>query len=55
LLATALSPRAQEQIIARDFHDHLLHGDKVISAVRDYIRNNPANWQMDKENSPNRS
>jgi hypothetical protein len=32
------------------FHDHLLRGDKVTSAVREYIRNNPANWQMDKEN-----
>lgn len=37
------------------FHDDLLRGDKVISAVSDYSRNNPANWQMDKENSPNRS
>lgn len=32
------------------FHDHLLRGDKVISAVRDYIRNNPANWGSDKDN-----
>jgi REP-associated tyrosine transposase len=32
------------------FHDHLLRGDKVISAVRDYIRNNPANWEADREN-----
>jgi putative transposase len=32
------------------FHDYLLRGDKVISAVRDYIRNNPANWGEDKEN-----
>ena len=31
-------------------YDHLLRGDKVISAVREYIRNNPANWEMDKEN-----
>ena len=34
------------------FHDHLLRGDMVISAVREYIRSNPANWQMDKENRP---
>jgi putative transposase len=33
------------------FHDHLLRGDAVISAVREYIRNNPANWAKDKENS----
>jgi len=32
------------------FHDHLLRGDKVISAVREYIRNNPANWEKDTEN-----
>jgi putative transposase len=33
------------------FHDHLLRGDSVISAVREYIRNNPAKWGEDKENS----
>jgi putative transposase len=32
------------------FHDHLLRGDAVISAVRAYIRDNPANWGADKEN-----
>lgn len=34
------------------FHDHLLRGDKVISAVREYIRNNPTNWRMNNENRP---
>jgi REP element-mobilizing transposase RayT len=32
------------------FHDHLLRGNRVISAVREYIRNNPANWHEDREN-----
>jgi REP element-mobilizing transposase RayT len=32
------------------FHDHLLRGDASINAVRDYIRDNPANWEADKEN-----
>jgi len=32
------------------FHDHLLRGDKVIDAVCEYIRNNPANWGVDREN-----
>jgi putative transposase len=32
------------------FHDHILRGDGTIAAVRDYIRNNPANWAKDKEN-----
>jgi hypothetical protein len=30
------------------FHDHLLRGDAVVNAVRDYIRNNPANWRHDE-------
>ena len=34
------------------FHDHLLRGDKVIAAVREYIRNNPKSWLMDQENHP---
>ena len=41
-----------QEIWQSRFHDHLLRGDKVISAVREYIRNNPANWAMDKENHP---
>jgi putative transposase len=32
------------------FHDHLLRGDKMIGAVREYIRNNPGNWGVDREN-----
>jgi len=32
------------------FHDHLLRSDKVIAAVREYIRNNPVNWGVDREN-----
>lgn len=32
------------------FHDHLLRGDEVIGAVREYIWNNPGNWAADKEN-----
>jgi putative transposase len=32
------------------FHDHLLRGDRAIEAVREYIRNNPVNWVVDREN-----
>lgn len=46
---------AMEQMIWQPrFHDHLLRGDKVIEAVREYIRNNPANWAVDRDNA-NRS
>jgi REP element-mobilizing transposase RayT len=42
----------RQEIWQPHFHDHAIRGDKVISAVRDYIRNNPANWPMDRENHP---
>ena len=29
------------------FHDHILRGDGTIAAVRDYIRNTPADWAQD--------
>jgi len=32
------------------FYEHILRGDKVIDAVREYIRNNPVNWGVDREN-----
>ena len=38
-----------QEIWQARFHDHLLRGDKVISAVREYIRSNPANWAKDKD------
>jgi putative transposase len=39
-----------ENIWQARFHDHILRGDRVIGAVREYIRNNPENWGQDKEN-----
>lgn len=42
----------RQEIWQGRFHDHLLRGDKVISAVREYIRSNPANWAKDRENHP---
>ena len=40
----------RQEIWQPRLHDHLLRGDSVISATREYIRNNPANWPKDKEN-----
>ena len=42
----------QQTIWQPRFYDHLLRGDKVISAVREYIRDNPANWPKDIEKRP---
>ena len=32
------------------FYDKLLRSDAIINAVREYIRNNPANWAEDSDN-----
>jgi REP-associated tyrosine transposase len=40
----------RQEIWQSRFHDHLLRGDRAISAVREYVCNNPANWVMDSEN-----
>ena len=43
--------RLRQAIWQSRFHDKLLRSDAVISAVREYIWNNPANWADDRENS----
>ena len=39
----------------RDFYEHIIRNDRSLQAIRDYIRNNPANWNKDKlhPNAPN--
>ncbi|MBN1309072.1 MAG: hypothetical protein JXA18_14205 [Chitinispirillaceae bacterium] len=31
------------------FHDHIIRNEKELFLVRHYIRNNPANWEIDDE------
>jgi len=33
----------------RGFYDRVIRSDKELSAIRIYIRENPANWPQDKE------
>ena len=35
------------------FHDHIIRGDRALTAIREYIANNPAEWAVDKENPAN--
>ena len=37
----------------RSFHDHIIRNEKSYWAIREYIRNNPANWTSDEENPSN--
>ena len=33
----------------RSFYDHIIRSDKQLSAIRQYIRNNPSNWAEDPD------
>jgi len=35
------------------FHDHIIRGDRALTAIREYIANNSAKWPLDKENPAN--
>ena len=33
----------------RGFHDRIIHNENELYAIRNYIKENPANWPLDKE------
>ena len=38
------------QIWQRSFYDHVIRNDKSLNSIREYIVNNPAQWDDDVEN-----
>ena len=34
----------------RDFHDHITRNENELHRIRQYVRDNPANWFADNEN-----
>jgi putative transposase len=38
----------------RNYYDHVSRNEKDLERIREYIRNNPARWEYDREN-PNRT
>jgi REP element-mobilizing transposase RayT len=35
----------------RNYYEHILRNEKELNRIRQYIADNPANWQTDEENS----
>jgi len=35
------------------FYDHIIRADGSLDRIRDYIINNPAKWENDKDNPAN--
>ena len=38
----------------RGYHEHVVRGEKDLSAIREYIQNNPLQWALDEENPDRR-
>ena len=34
----------------RNYYEHILRNENEMSRLREYIRNNPAQWEIDKDN-----
>lgn len=37
----------------RNYYEHVIRNDQSLQEIREYIINNPANWEKDKENPEN--
>jgi REP element-mobilizing transposase RayT len=37
----------------RNYYDHIIRNDRELTNIRWYIRNNPLNWQLDRDNAQN--
>jgi putative transposase len=52
---TAVTKRCKENgfdqfVWQRNFHDRVIRDDSELRRIQEYIRNNPANWDVDDEN-----
>jgi REP element-mobilizing transposase RayT len=43
-------PPFDRQLWQRNFYDHIIRNQRSLDAIRLYIRNNPANWELDRIN-----
>jgi len=37
----------------RNYYEHIVRNDRALNAIRRYIRNNPAQWALDRDNAAN--
>ena len=35
----------------RNYYEHIIRNENELNKIREYIHNNPINWQLDRENS----
>jgi len=34
----------------RNYYEHIIRDDESLNSIREYIANNPLQWEMDREN-----
>jgi REP element-mobilizing transposase RayT len=42
-----------QRILQRNYYDHIIRNERELFNVRQYIINNPAKWELDRENPNN--
>jgi putative transposase len=40
----------QKRLWQRNYFEHIIRSDKELDQIRQYIQDNPANWEIDNEN-----
>jgi len=43
-------PMFNKRLWQRNYYDHIIRSEKSLNCIREYIINNPARWEFDKEN-----
>jgi len=43
-------PRFQVRLWQRDYYEHIVRNEVSLNRIREYIRDNPARWHLDREN-----
>lgn len=46
-------PQFNRRVWQRNFYDHIIRNEREYNAIRQYIRNNPLKWGMDRDNPTN--
>ncbi|MCX8026149.1 MAG: hypothetical protein N3A60_13195, partial [Thermanaerothrix sp.] len=46
-------PSRQAKFWQRNYYEHIIRSERELEAIRWYIRQNPENWAMDRDNPDN--
>jgi putative transposase len=46
----AVVPEFRDPLWQRNYYEHIIRSESSLRAIREYIMNNPAQWELDREN-----